>query len=68
MKRLARRHPIAHLRALMTQQPAGSVRKEDLAALLREEMTVPAGKNPAPDASPLKRAETNTEFNHQTEQ
>ena len=68
MKRLARRHRIAHLRALMTQQPAGSVRKEDLAALLREEMTVPTGKKPAPDASPLKRAETNTEFNHQTEQ
>ena len=44
MKRFARRHRIAHLRALMTQQPAGSVRKEDLAALLREEMTVPTGK------------------------
>ena len=44
MKRLARRHRIAHLHALMTQQPAGSVRKEDLAALLREEMTVPTGK------------------------
>jgi hypothetical protein len=46
MKRIARRHRIAHLRALMTQRPAGSVRKEDLAALLREEMTVPRAKNP----------------------
>jgi hypothetical protein len=62
MKRLARRHRIAHLRAPMAQQPAGSVRKEDLAALLREEMTVPTGKKPPPDASPFKRAEKNIEF------
>jgi GcrA cell cycle regulator len=69
MKRLPRRHRIARLRGLMAQQPAGSVRKEELAALLREEMTVLPGKKPAPDASPLKRAaQTNTEFNHQTEQ
>jgi GcrA cell cycle regulator len=44
MKRLPRRHRIAHLRGLMAQQPAGSVGKEELAALLREEMTVLPGK------------------------
>ncbi len=39
MKPLPRRHRIAHLRALIRQQPVGSVRREQLAALLRIEMT-----------------------------
>ncbi len=39
MKRLPRRHRIAHLRALIERQPAGSLRREQLAARLREELT-----------------------------
>lgn len=39
MKRLPRRHRIAHLRALITREPACSIRREELAALLRDEMT-----------------------------
>jgi len=35
MKPLPRRHRIAHLRALLRRQPALSVRREELAALLR---------------------------------
>jgi hypothetical protein len=38
MKPLPRRHRIAHLRALIGLQPAGSIRGEELAALLRDEM------------------------------
>jgi hypothetical protein len=38
MKRLPRRHRIAHLRALIAREPACSIRKEELAALLRDEM------------------------------
>ena len=38
MKRLPRRHRIAHLRALIPQQPAHSIRREELVALLRDEM------------------------------
>lgn len=38
MKPLPRRHRIAHLRALLRRQPALSVRREELAALLRIEM------------------------------
>jgi hypothetical protein len=38
-KPLPRRHRIAHLRALLRRQPAGSLRGEQLAALLRAEMT-----------------------------
>jgi hypothetical protein len=34
----AARHRIAHLRALIGLQPAGSIRGEELAALLRDEM------------------------------
>jgi hypothetical protein len=44
MKPLPRRHRIAHLRALIRQQPAGSVRREQLAALLRNEMTAQRSK------------------------
>lgn len=36
---LPRCHRIAHLRALLRRQPAGSLRGERLAALLRAEMT-----------------------------
>lgn len=39
MKPLPRRHRIAHLRALLRQQPAVSGRREELAALLRLETT-----------------------------
>jgi hypothetical protein len=41
MKPLSRRHRIAHLRALIGQQPDGSIRRDELAALLRDEMTAP---------------------------
>lgn len=44
MKRLPRRHCIAHLRALIRRQPPGSVRRKQLAALLRDETTVQPGK------------------------
>ena len=54
MKRLPRRHRLAHPRAPMAQQPAGTVRKEELAALLRDEMTVPRGK-PRRVEPPLER-------------
>jgi hypothetical protein len=37
MKRLPRRHRIAHLRALLRRQSAGSIRGAELAALLRNE-------------------------------
>jgi hypothetical protein len=47
MKRLPHRHRLAHLRARMAQQPAGTVPKEERAALLRDEMTVPRGKSRA---------------------
>jgi hypothetical protein len=47
-KPLPRRHRIAHLRALLRRQPAGSPRGEQLAALLRAEMTArPAGEDRA---------------------
>jgi hypothetical protein len=39
MKPLPRRHRIAHLHALIGLQPAGSLRGEELAALLRDEVT-----------------------------
>ena len=44
MKRLPRRHRIAHLRALITQQAPGSIRWAGLVALLRDEMTLPCAK------------------------
>jgi hypothetical protein len=43
MKPLPRRHRIAHLRVLIRQQPAGSVRRQQLAALLSDEIPAPAG-------------------------
>jgi len=43
MKPPARRHRIAHLRALI-QQPICSSRREELMALLRDEMSAPPGK------------------------
>lgn len=39
MKPLPRRHRLAHLRALLRAQPAVSIRREQLAALLRIELT-----------------------------
>jgi len=39
MKPLPRRHRLAHLRALIRQQPAGSFRREQLTALLRRELS-----------------------------
>jgi hypothetical protein len=41
MRPLPRRHRIAHLRALIGQTPLGSIRRVQLAALLRDEMTLP---------------------------
>jgi hypothetical protein len=38
MKPLPLRHRLAHLRALIRRQPAGSIRREQLAALLHDEM------------------------------
>jgi hypothetical protein len=38
IKRLPRRYRLAHVRALIRQQPAGSIRREQLAAVLRDEM------------------------------
>ena len=39
MTRLPRRHRIAHLRALIRQQPVLSIRPRELVTLLRAEMT-----------------------------
>jgi hypothetical protein len=48
IKPLPRRHRIAHLRALLRRQSAGSLRGKQLAALLRAEMTArPAGEDRA---------------------
>jgi hypothetical protein len=44
MRRLTRRHRIAHLRALIGQTPFGSIRRVQLVALLRDEMTLSCGK------------------------
>jgi hypothetical protein len=43
MRPLPRRHRIAHLRALIGQAPLGSIRRAQMVALLREEMTLPCG-------------------------
>jgi hypothetical protein len=49
MKPLSPRHRIAHLRALISQLPDGSIRRDRLTALLRDEMTAPpANENRAP--------------------
>ena len=48
IKPLPRRHRIAHLRALLRRQPAGSLRRGQLAALLRAEMAArPPGEERA---------------------
>lgn len=39
MKPLPRRHRVAHLCALIDQQPSDSIRRRQLAALLRIELT-----------------------------
>jgi hypothetical protein len=39
MKRLPRRHRIAHLRALIAREPACSIRRFELATLLSDELT-----------------------------
>jgi hypothetical protein len=44
MKRLPHRHRIAHLRALIQQQPVRSIRRLELVALLRAAMTAQPGK------------------------
>jgi hypothetical protein len=41
MKPLPRRHRVAHLRALIRLPSLGSLRKAQLAALLRAELTAP---------------------------
>jgi hypothetical protein len=46
MKGLPRRHRIAHLRALIARQPVRSVHREELAALLRDELTAQLGRKP----------------------
>ena len=49
MKPLSPRHRLAHLRTLISQLPDGSIRRDQLAALLREEMTAStANENRAP--------------------
>jgi hypothetical protein len=48
MRPLSPRHRIAHLRALIRQQPVGSIRRDELASLLRDEWTArPANENRA---------------------
>jgi hypothetical protein len=48
MRPLPRRHRIAHLRALIPRQPAHSIRREELVALLRDEMSArPDEETPA---------------------
>jgi hypothetical protein len=42
MKRLPRRHRIAHLRALIVRQPIRSLRRMDLVSQLRREWAAPA--------------------------
>ena len=49
MKPLPRRHRIAHLRALIRHAPDGSTRRDQLVALLCDELTArPANENRAP--------------------
>jgi hypothetical protein len=47
MKPLPRHHRIAHLRALIRQQPLGAIRRDELTALLREEMARPGKESRA---------------------
>jgi hypothetical protein len=48
IKPLSPRHRRAHLRALIRQQVAGSSRRDELAALLRDQLPPPANENRAP--------------------
>jgi hypothetical protein len=49
LKPLSPRHRLAHLHALIRQQPVGSIRRDELAALLRDQVTAPAAnENRAP--------------------
>jgi hypothetical protein len=46
MKRLSPRHRLAHLRALIRRAPAGSIRRCELVALLRDQLAAtPANEN-----------------------
>jgi hypothetical protein len=46
IKRLSPRHRLAHLRALIRREPAGSNRRDGLVALLRDQLAaVPANDN-----------------------
>jgi hypothetical protein len=47
MARLPRHHRIAHLRALILELPARSIRRQELQHLLREEMTAQLRKENA---------------------
>jgi hypothetical protein len=47
MKPLPRHHRIAHLRALIRQQPLHSIRRDELTALLGEEMARPGTESRA---------------------
>jgi len=48
MKRLSPRHRLAHLRALIRREPAGSRRWPKLVALLRDQLAaLPANENRA---------------------
>jgi hypothetical protein len=49
MKRLPHHHRIAHLRALIGQQPVRSIRRLELVALLRGEMTAQPGQRKSRD-------------------
>jgi len=48
MKRLPRQHRIAHLRALIRQTPARSIRRFELVALLRDEVADQSSEHCAP--------------------
>jgi hypothetical protein len=49
IKPLSPRHRIAHLRALIRHEPHGSIRRDELASLLRDQLTArPANENRAP--------------------
>ena len=46
IRRLSQRHRLAHLRALIRREPAGSHRRRTLVALLREQLVAtPANDN-----------------------
>jgi len=46
IERLSPRHRLAHLRALIRREPAGSTRRDELVALLREQFpATPANDN-----------------------